>query len=958
MRIRRSLTLASVATAALGLCCGLALLAAHAPGKPQPTAGAGAAASWRPRTQLHRFRKPWERGSLGLRETLKQLNTRASLLFIVAHPDDEDGGLLAWLTYGLGARVDLLTLNRGEGGQNLMSSDFWDRLGLVRTQELLAADRYYGVDRQYWTRAIDFGFSKTRRGSLRQWGRQRVLSDVVRVVRLTHPLVIASSFNGGPSDGHGQHQVSGEMAQLGYALAGNASQFPRQLQNGLTAWQPLKDYARRPFFRATRRGIYDYATGHTVPARLFNYITRKWMPLPLATNVQVPEGDYDPALGETYLQLARQGWSLQKTQNGGGGVPGPGGMDVGYHRDASRMSVPEHERNFFDGIDISLTGIADLAPAPARPALRQRLQAIQSAVDEARRAYELSRPWQSAPALARGLRLTEAMLKDLPAWAMPAAARADVGFELRVKARQFNRGLIQALGIYLGATTAAPHAARGPFARFMGPQAGIRLAIPGEHFGVAVRLSAEAPLALGRARIWLRATQPQGWELAPASHAAMLAPGRPASAFFGVTTPPHDNFTRPYFVRPGLRQSYYHLRDGRYRNLPFAPYPLIARAAVNYRGIAIEVAKVVESVRRVTGRGQVFTPLALAPALSLWIAPHAGIAPLNHRSFRVSVFLHSNAPQLEHGELRLRMPPSWHSVPAAAAFRLNEGGNALLSFQVFPRRLERRTYTLHALATAGGESYRQGYVTVGYPGLQPYYYYRNAEYRVTGVQARVAPGLRTGYISGTGDQVPQAIQQLGVPVAGISNAELAHGNLGQYSAIVLGIRAYAARPALAAYNDRLLDYVHRGGVLIVQYGTGEFNHNYGPYPYQLISSPPYTVVDETAPVRILMPQNPLLRWPNRITEADFAGWLEERGHDFLAHWDPRYQALLETHDPEQAPQRGGLLYARYGQGVYIYCAYALYRQLPEGVPGAYRLLANLISLARNPKRHAGRRAAP
>lgn len=916
-----------------------------------PAAAAPAAVVWRPGPQLHRFHKAWNRGSVGLWQTLKQLNTRASLLMIVAHPDDEDGGLLSWLSHGLGARVDLLTLNRGEGGQNVMSRDFWDRLGLVRTQELLAADRDYGVSRQYWTRAIDFGFSKTRRGSLRQWGRRRVLSDVIRVVRLSHPLVIASTFSGGPGDGHGNHQVAGEMAQLAYTLSGDARQFPRQLQSGLIAWQPLKDYARLPFFRSAR-GIYDYATGRTYPPRIYNYITRRWMPLPLAANVEVPEGAWNPLLGESYLQLARRGWSLQKSQNGGGGVPGPGSLLAGYHRFASRVPAPAKENNFFAGIDVSLAGIADLAPAAARPELRRRLAALQAAVNRARAAYDVARPWGAAPALARGLRLTHAFLVRLPQLSLPNSARANIGIELRVKARQFNRGLIQALGLHLGATIQPPHVARGPFARFMGPQPGIHLAIPGERLGVGVRVSAQAPVRLGLARVWLHAARRQPWHFTPGEKSAPLVAGKPLSTSFSVRVTRRDDYTRPYFTRPGLRQSYYNLLDPRYRNRSFAPYPLEAHAAIAYRGIRIELAKVVESVSRQPGRGLVFTPLAVAPALSLWIAPKAGIVPLSRRSFSLAVRLHGNSPRLESGRLRLHLPAGWRSAPAAAHFRLAMGDDIRIQFQVFPHRLQARTYTLRAAADAAGKSYRLGYRTVGYPGLQPYYFYRAAEYHVTGVRVRVAPRLRVGYISGTGDQVPLAIRQLGVPVDAIGNAGLAHGNLNSYPVIVLGIRAYAARAALAAYNDRLLHYVHRGGVLVVQYNTGEYNHDYGPYPYQLINSPRFTVVDEAAPVRILAPQNPLLRWPNRITAADFAGWLEERGHDFLAGWDPHYQALLETHDPGQKPRRGGLLYAPYGKGVYVYCAYALYRQLPEGVPGAYRLLANLLSLPRNPLRQA------
>jgi len=238
-------------------------------------------------------------------------------------------------------------------------------------------------------------------------------------------------------------------------------------------------------------------------------------------------------------------------------------------------------------------------------------------------------------------------------------------------------------------------------------------------------------------------------------------------------------------------------------------------------------------------------------------------------------------------------------------------------------------------------------VTAGYTALRPYNLYQPASYRTSGVDVNVAPGLRAGYVTGTGDSVPQSLENLGVKVEFLSPQDLATGDLQKFDVIVLGVRAYAARPDLAAYNSRLLEYVRNGGVAVVQYNTVEYNRNYGPYPYNLPNGAE-TVVDETAAVNFLDPQSPLLAWPNRLSPADFAGWVEERGHGFLTSWDSRYEAPLETHDPGQAPQRGGLVYARYGRGMYVYAALALYRQLPEGVPGAYRLFANLLSLPRNP----------
>src|SRR5450755_3132533 len=263
-------------------------------------------------------------GSPALWQSLKKLHTRASLIMFTAHPDDEDGGMLAYESRGVGARAALLTLNRGEGGANVMSPDYFDALGLVRTMELLAAGRYYGVD-QYWTRVVDYGFSKTKAESIAKWTHDRVLYDAVRVVRQQRPLVVTSVFVGGPSDGHGNHQTAGAMAQEAFEVAGDPNIFPDQIKAGLRPWKPLKDYARAPF---GRRG------GDT-----------------LAANVEIPEGTYDPLLGGSYVQIAREGLGYQKSQNGGGAIPRAGQVMSAYHRFASAVPAADKEQSFFDGID-------------------------------------------------------------------------------------------------------------------------------------------------------------------------------------------------------------------------------------------------------------------------------------------------------------------------------------------------------------------------------------------------------------------------------------------------------------------------------------------------------------------------------------------------------------------------------------------------------------------------------
>ena len=320
---------------------------------------------------------------------------------------------------------------------------------------------------------------------------------------------------------------------------------------------------------------------------------------------------------------------------------------------------------------------------------------------------------------------------------------------------------------------------------------------------------------------------------------------------------------------------------------------------------------------------------------------------MDRSEFELSTKLHSNLEGTADGTVALALPAGWTSTPAEASLHLKSGEDADVSFLIHPDKLEPQSYEIKAVAKVAGQQYSDGYRTVGYPGLRPYNYYRPATYHARGVDVHVAPNLNLGYVMGPGDEIPQALEDLGIHPHLLSAQDISSGDLSKYDVIVLGIRAYAARPELATNNRRLLDYVRNGGTLVVQYQSGEYDHGFGPYPYNLGRSPE-KVVDEAAPVTILAPNDPLLSWPNKITATDFNGWVEERGHSFMESWDAHFTALTETHDPGQDPQRGGLLYAHEGKGTYIYVAFALYRQTPEAVPGAYRLLANLVSAGKRP----------
>lgn len=890
---------------------------------------------------------PIDRGSAALRQSLRKLQTRASIMEITAHPDDEDGGTLTFESRGQGARVELLTLNRGEGGQNVMSNDYWDALGLVRTEELLQSDRYYGVEQRF-TRVADYGFSKTKEEAFEKWGHDQVLYDVVRVVRMTRPLVVTSVFVGGPTDGHGNHQVAGVMAQEVFAAAGDPNVFPDQIRSGLLPWKPLKVYERVPFFAATKEGMYDYATGKYVPVRFYDYVNKRWIEGPLSTDLTIPAGTYDSVLGQSYVQIARTGLRWQKSQNGGSSPAMPGASSVSYHRFASSIAVAEKESSFFDGIDISLVGIADLAGGEDVTALKQGLTRIDAAVRDAIAKFDVEHPERTAPALAAGYKATQEVLAEVARSRLSPRAKYDIAHELRVKEKQFNDALVQALGISMLATVAPERDPGGRFALFAGIPETFQIAIPGQQFWVKVTAVSQSSGPVKLENIALHSGD-EHWNIeSMGGQESALEGNKPVAERFQVTVPENAMPTRPYYSRRDVEQFSYNLLDQSDSNLPAAPYPLSAELQVSYDGMPIRLSQVVQTVRRATGPGIVFEPLIVGPAISVSISPKAGIVPVSGATFELNARVHSNLKGEAKGVLSLDLPPGWTSRPARANFQLaKDGEEQLVTFEVIPGRLEAKPYQIKAVAEFNGHKYSEGYEMTGYEGLRPYPLYAAATFSVKGVDVKVVGGVRVAYVMGTGDDVPKSLEEIGVKVDFLSPQDIAMGNLSRYDCIVLGVRAYAARAELATYNGRILDYVKNGGVVFVQYNSAQYDHNFGPYPYSLTNDPE-KVVDETAKVRVLEPQNPLMSWPNRITSNDFDGWVEERGHSFMKNWDSKYVPLTEVHDPDQDPQEGGLLFARYGKGVYIYGAFALYRQLPEGVPGAFRLFANVLSLSRNP----------
>ena len=884
-----------------------------------------------------------DRGAAALEQSLRRLSTTASVMMIVAHPDDEDGALLTYLSRGMGARCILLTLTRGEGGQNAMSAETYDALGLIRTNELLKAGEYYGA-KQLWGTEIDFGFSKTQEEAFARWGHDRVLYDAVLAVRRERPQIIVSTFVGGITDGHGHHQVSGEIAQEVFKAAADPSVFPEQLKDGLEPWQPLAVYGMVPFAPVTEKGMFDYATGKWAPARFKNYVTGEITTGVPTTDVTIAVGTRDPVLGRSYAQIAREGWGQQKSQNGGANPSFSGPATTSYHlwavapQAAAKSGAIATNHDLFHNsrvdIDTSLSGLTRLAGPNSQQGIQEGLRHVDAGLKK----FEAERRGLSGTAAAHSLaavyREALGLRKQLASSSLDAQAKASLELALDAKVAQFQTALRNLLGLDLVAfATRASKIDDGGF-RGAGPDETPRSVTPGEEFNVRIH-TAHTAAEVHLEKTWLASPGGGAWQQGEpiSSHATDTA----SDAIFKVKAPEDARPTQPYFTRPSIEQPYYDLAQPEYRERSFAPWPLAAWAEFSFDGVPIQIGQVVQTMERVLGPGGIYEPLVVTPAVGVRMDPEARILPLDGSALPVRVTVHAQGAA--EGSVELNLPAGWTAQPAAVPFHLTAAGDTEpILFSVTPTGNPSGTITLQAVVRSAGHTYKTGWQSVGYAGLRPYNLYKPAQLLTRKVDVKLAAGLRVGYIMGTGDEVPGAIEALGVTPHLLTSQEIVSADFSTWNVLVVGIRAHSSVRELASAQSRLDQFVKRGGTLIVLYQSANF-----PAPVPLTLGRAERVVDEAAPVKILEPANPLLTSPNTITSGDFDGWVEERGHSFLESWDPGYTALTETADPGQDPQRGGLVVAHPGKGTFVYVAYALHRQLPELVPGAYRILANLLS---------------
>ncbi len=881
-----------------------------------------------------------ETGATGLKLMLRRLQTTARLMHTVAHPDDEDGGMMTLESRGHGDSVLLLTLNRGEGGQNKLGSNLFDELGIIRTLELLSADRYYGVEQRF-TRVADFGFSKTSEETFQKWGgHDTALADMVRVIRTFRPDVICTRFQGASRDGHGNHQASGILTREAFRAAADPTRFPEQIREGLQPWQARKLYMDnvRP--------------------------DEDW-------TIKLETSQYDPLLGETYAQFAWKGLQHQLSQGAGAWHLSEGPRYTYYKLiDSAGIAPPApgaHEKDFFDGIDTSLPGLAArLGTDEARvPWLRPDLRAMARTVDEATSAAGKDPQSAGAPLL-RGLQLTRALISRVNASALSGTQKAGLLASLHTKQEQFQQAANLALGLELQLGPGTPDG-RPLAASFSTEQGGVLAGVitAGKSFLLRATLhnGSSAPID-----IWQFVLKvPPGWksELFLDKMPKRIPPGEGCALTFRVVPPLDAQPTQQYFHRDDPeRDAVYTIDAPQYATLPLPPPPVSARVEYSISGPQPNSRKIganrgpglegeIDAVARTpmhNDKGDAWSmPLAVVPPFSVAAAPPTQIILAGKNpSAKLSVMVRTTA---DHGSgtVHPEMPKGWTIEPQAAKVAFAAPGQHAADFRELPDGAGESRYDVRAWLNADGRDYSEAYSLVARPDIGGFFYYHPTLQLASIVQVKVPPGLKVGYIMGAGDDIPQVLREVGLDVTLLTPDDVAHGDLSRFGTIVLGIRAYDTREDVRKNNQRLLDYVKNGGTLLVQYNTlpRDFNAgDYIPYPAELSRE---RVTVEQAPVTFLAPQNPVFRYPNQITERDFDGWIQERGLYFMDQWDPHYTPLLACNDPGQAPQKGGLLVAQYGKGYYIYTGYAFFRQLPFGVPGAIRFYVNLLSIGHEPK---------
>jgi LmbE family N-acetylglucosaminyl deacetylase len=790
-----------------------------------------------------------------LRLAVDKLSVLGSVLYVGAHPDDENTALLAYLARGRLVRTAYLSMTRGEGGQNLVGPEQGSELGVIRTQELLAARRVDGAE-QYFTRAIDFGFSKNSTETLEIWNKEKILSDVVWVIRKFRPDVIITRFS--PTlGGHGNHTASAILAREAFNISGDSTRFPEQL----AIVKPWK--AKRIMFNTAR--FFDAS-------------------LDTAEALKVDVGEYSPLLGRSFTEIAGISRTNHKSQ--GFGSAQTRGPNINYFK--YTMGDPP-KTDLFDGINLTWSRVPGGEP-------------VGKILNEVGRTFDCQRPSACLPLLLQAY----VAMKHLPNdnW-------------VALKKRELRQVIKECSGLWLDAL------------------ASDYSVVPGNQVKVSV-----AAINRSNETVHLDSV------VVPYSTGSMLDRDLkfniPAESALEVTVPGDFPYSNQYWLQEPAVKGSYNISDQKLIGMPENPPSLSARFYLTMGGQQL-IYKIPVQYRWVDPvQGELYRPFVVIPPVALNLEQKVFVFS-GEKEKEITVTLKAGMPDA-HGTVRLRLPVDWSSTPETIPFDMKgKGDEKILAFKVqASKSAESGSFAVEA--EVQGKKLTQGMMTIQYQYIPAEVMFPPAEGNLVRMDLSKNGGS-VGYIMGAGDEIPTVLRQMGYQVTLLTDDDLANRDLSRFDDIVAGVRAYNTRPALSIFQNRLMDYVKNGGTYIVQYVTPQRGKqaDLGPYPFE-ISRDRVTV--EESPVTFLNSNDPLLNYPNRITVKDFDGWIQERGIYFADKWDPRYDAVLSCADPGESQKAGGLLYAKYGKGNYIYTGYVFFRELPAGVPGAYRLFSNLLEVGK------------
>ncbi len=875
-----------------------------------------------------------DRGATGLGLALRKIGSGVSVLTITAHPDDENNALHALLSRGLGARVSLLTLTRGGGGQNEIGPELFDGLRVLRTEELRTSHRLDSVE-QYFGMVSDFGYSFSVEETLEKWDREKTLGEVVRMIRTLRPDVVLTLPPSGTGGGQ-HHQATGRLAHEAFDAAGDPDRFPEHAALGLLPWRPV-----RLLVGGVGGGP---ASGDAATVRLDTAV-------------------WDPLLGRTYADLGAEARAAHRCQGMGQVRGGPSGfpsvlVETRGAEDGSALGA-EGTDGLFAGIPTGLERLEAFVAGTPRATMvtRRQLESFRERVADAAKAFSAVSPSDSLPGLRRALIAAKLLRRDRLPEGLTAESRTEIEHRMALRETQIQEAIALAHGLVVDAVadtgTAVPGGRLRMEVSVLGGPAepatvtGIGIEVP-EGWGVDA--SPAAPARSSRPGPRRRPLPPP---VGPADFPLETHPSRPLRAEFGVSVAADAALSRqPWLDDPGADR--FDPLSGELFGLPARPPQVTARVSFESAGVPVDISRPVEYRYEGPWVGtEKQKEVSVLPLASVAVSPEIVVFPRgqNPRRLGVSVVYRGDGAAEFHAALQA--PTGWTVAPESIPVAFSGPGETRVEFEVSaPAGAADGGYRLAASArpAAGGDTFTETVQEIAYHHIETRYLFRPAEAAARVLDATVAP-VHVGYVEGVGDEVAEAIAQLGVPLTFLDEAALAEGDLSVFDTIVLGVRAYLARPDLRTHNQRLLDYVAGGGTLLVQYNKFEFNAGpWGPYP---ISVGRGRVTDEDAPMRVLIPDHPAFTGPNRIGDSDWAGWVQERGLYFLAPGgDPAYRDLLASGDPFEynaGEKRGILVEARHGEGRWLYLGLGLWRQLPAGTPGAYRLLANLLSLGYQPE---------